>query len=193
MIERKLKQAGAALLEGDRRAHALFKPHVETLPVQALDRLGKLGDQPELRIISGALIVAGALFGNRRLARAGVRMLVAHEAATAAKGAVKTEIDRARPGVATTAKARKPSRGKSKAKALTSFPSGHSAGAIAVARAFSREYPEYGAAAIGTASLVAASQVPRCAHYPTDVVAGIVVGLAAETAVDLAWRAADLD
>lgn len=30
-------------------------------------------------------------------------------------------------------------------------------------------------------------QIPRCAHYPSDIIAGAVVGLAAEAIVDQVW------
>ena len=81
---------------------------------------------------------------------------------------------------------RKLKKGKRSQKAVTSFPSGHSAGSIATARAFSREFREY-SSPIGAAATVAAAQVPKCTHYITDVVAGLAVGLVAETVVDLAW------
>jgi hypothetical protein len=32
---------------------------------------------------------------------------------------------------------------------------------------------------------LALAQIPRCAHYPTDVAAGLAIGLAAEAAVDI--------
>ena len=190
------KQIGAAenyLIELDHRAHKAFQPHTETPRIKALDLFSKLGDQPELRSISGALIVAGIFGRNVRLVRAGARMLIAHEAATFLKDRCKTEIDRTRPRSAEDRKDKKLKKGKHTAKEKTSFPSGHSAGAIAAARAFSREFPEYGAAALGAAGVIAASQVPRCAHYPTDVAAGMAVGLAAEKAIDLAWGAFGMD
>ena len=80
--------------------------------------------------------------------------------------------------------------GRKRSKEETSFPSGHSAGAIAVARAFAREYPEYRAPALGAAGLIALAQIPRCAHYPSDVGAGLAVGVAAEAAVAALWPAA---
>ncbi|MBA2467528.1 MAG: hypothetical protein H0V46_07995, partial [Sphingomonas sp.] len=36
--------------------------------------------------------------------------------------------------------------------------------------------PEYGAPALGAAAGVAALQVPRVNHYPTDVAAGMLLG-----------------
>jgi membrane-associated phospholipid phosphatase len=183
-----LKIAGNGLLALDDRTHRFFQGYAGTWPVRALDVFSKLGDQPALRIISGSLVIAGTFAGNDRLVRAGARMLLAHEAATFAKDLVKTEVDRTRPRSARRRDEKKPRKGKHQSKEVTSFPSGHSAGVMAAARAFSREYPGHGAAALGTAALIAASQVPRCAHYPTDVAAGVAVGLTAEAATNAAQR-----
>ena len=125
----------------DDRAQGFFEPYTDSRPVQALDLLSKLGDQPELRLIAGGLLVAGTFVGRDRLVRAGARMIIAHEAATVAKALLKTEIDRTRPRSASNRKEKKPKKGSHTAKEKTSFPSGHSAGAIAAARAFSREFP----------------------------------------------------
>ena len=114
-------------------------------------------------------------------------MIIAHEAATFVKDMLKTEVDRTRPRSAGSRYEKKPKKGKHTSKELTSFPSGHSAGAIAAARAFSREFPGYGAAAVGVAAAIALLQIPRCAHYPTDVAAGVAIGLAAEAASNAMW------
>ncbi len=144
-------------------------------------------------MFSAAVIIGGMLFGKERMVRAGFRMLIAHEAATFAKDAIKVEVDRTRPRSAKSRDEKKIRKGNKTAKELTSFPSGHSAGAIAAARAFGREYPEYGAAALAAGAAVAASQIPRCAHYPTDVIAGAAVGLTSEAAVNAVWDGAGLD
>lgn len=193
MLRNTLEAAEDRLLELDHRTQELFAAYGDSAPVTALDLFSKVGDQPQLRVISSALLVAGVFAGSDRLVRAGARMIIAHEAATLAKDAIKTEIDRTRPRSANQGSELKPKPGDHQSKEMNSFPSGHSAGAIAVARAFSREFPEYGAAAMGAATLVAASQIPRCAHYPTDVAAGLAIGLAAEKAIDLAWDAAHME
>jgi membrane-associated phospholipid phosphatase len=69
-----------------------------------------------------------------------------------------------------------------------SFPSGHTAGSVAVARAVTRVFPQARTAAYGAAAAIALIQIPRGAHYPADVAAGTVVGVVAEAAVN---RAAD--
>lgn len=193
MTSKWIDTAARPLIDFDDRAHNYFGAYADSAPVRALDLLSKLGDQPELRIIAGGLIAAGTLAGSNRLVRAGARMIIAHEAATLVKNVVKTEIDRTRPRSATSRKQKTPKKGTHTAKEKTSFPSGHSAGAMAAARAFTREFPEYGAAALTTAALVAASQIVRCAHYPTDVAAGVAIGLAAEAATNAAWEAAEME
>ena len=55
-----------------------------------------------------------------------------------------------------------------------SFPSGHTAGAVPVARALARDYPEHAVMAYAVAGAAAVVQIPRCKHYPTDFAAGAV-------------------
>jgi membrane-associated phospholipid phosphatase len=183
-----LPEAADALLCADSKAAAALRPYRDSLPVRILEHVADLGDQPPMRILCGSVIAVGLVAGDRRLARAGLRMLAAHTLATLVKDAVKRQIDRTRPrSAAKPGKDARPRRGDSEAKEETSFPSGHSAGAAAVARAFARSYPEHAAPAYAAAAILALAQIPRCAHYPTDVGAGLAIGLAAEKAVDLAW------
>ena len=151
--------------------------------MKALGWVSEIGDQPQLRTVSAAMIGAG-LLGHPRLLRTGIRMLLAHELATAIKSAIKHRVDRTRPRSARSARHGEPRPGHSRAKEQSSFPSGHTAGATAVAQAFSREFPERALAARSGAALVGLAQVPRCAHYPTDVGVGAIIGLVAEAAVD---------
>lgn len=178
------------MLRADAKTVDAVSPHAETLPVRMLEHFAGLGDQPELRTLCGAVIAAGIVSGNGRLARAGLRMLAAHTVATWAKDFVKHRVDRTRPrSLGKAGKDHVPTAGRSTAKEETSFPSGHSAGAAAVARAFARDYPEHAAPALAAGGALALAQIPRCAHYPTDVGAGLAIGLAAEALVDLGARA----
>jgi PAP2 superfamily len=191
-VETKIDAVGERLLDLDDAARERLAIDDERL-LTALHMFSKLGDQPQLRVISGAVLAAGTLAGSDRLVRAGARMMLAHELATAAKDAIKSKVDRKRPRSAEDREDQKPRKGEHQSKKMSSFPSGHSAGAIAVARAFSREFPEYEPAAIGGALLIAASLIPRRSHYPTDIAAGLALGLTAEKAVDLLWNALDMD
>jgi membrane-associated phospholipid phosphatase len=83
-----------------------------------------------------------------------------------------------------------PEPGRDSSKEETSFPSGHSAGAAAVARAFARAYPERSIPAHAAGAALSLAQIPRCAHYPTDVGAGIGIGVIAEAVTNAAWESA---
>ena len=187
----KLDQAGEAIADADFEVTDALSEHRDSLAVQALCNFAKLGDQPELRLISAGLLAAGLLTGRARLSRAGMRMLVAHEIATAAKNFAKHRVDRTRPHSAGDSRQAKPSAGRKTAKKHTSFPSGHSAGAVAVAQAFARQFPEYRLPALAAAGLVAVGQIPKEAHYPTDVLAGTALGVASEAALAAIWPAKD--
>lgn len=184
----KLHDKAAAI---DAAAVEAVAPFRETVAGKALSAFSEIGDQPPMMAICGATIAAGLAGGNKRLALAGVRMLAAHFVATQAKNFVKQRVDRTRPRSRSGAHDHKPTKGRSKAKEETSFPSGHSAGAAAVAAAFARDYPQYRAAAYGVAGVVALTQIPRCAHYPSDVGVGVAIGVAAEAAVSVLLPSGD--
>lgn len=182
-------KAAKALLAADVAAAEAALPYQGSPAMEALGRFASLGDQPPLRTLCAATIAAGLAGGNRRLARAGLRMLVAHTLATLAKDFIKKRVDRTRPrSKSGEGKDHVPRPGRHTAKEVTSFPSGHSAGAAAVARAFARDYPELGAPAYAAGGALALAQIPRCAHYPTDVGAGLAIGLVAEAVVDIGFR-----
>jgi len=61
----------------------------------------------------------------------------------------------------------------------TSFPSGHSAAAFAFATAASAELPPLAPALLALAAAVAYSRVHTGVHYPSDVVAGVAIGIGA--------------
>lgn len=179
-------KASKALLAADQAAAEAALPYRGSPAMEALGRFAALGDQPPLRTLCAAVIAAGVAGGNARLARTGVRMLVAHTLATLAKDFVKERVDRTRPrSKGKKGKDHVPKPGRDSSKEETSFPSGHSAGAAAVAWAFARDYPEYAMPAYAAGSVLALAQIPRCAHYPTDVGAGLAIGVAAEAIVDI--------
>src|SRR3954449_821557 len=64
MFRKELEEAGERLVEFDDHAHKFFEPYVNSKPVRALDLFSKLGDQPELRLIAGGLLVAGTFANN---------------------------------------------------------------------------------------------------------------------------------
>ena len=182
-------KAERAVLAADEAAAEAALPYQGSVAMEALGRFASLGDQPPLRILCAATIAVGLFGGDRRLARTGLRMLAAHTLATFAKDFVKNRVDRTRPRSKSGAgKDHVPRSGRDTSKEETSFPSGHSAGAAAVACAFARDYPEHSAPALAAGGALARAQIPRCAHYPTDVGAGLAIGIAAEAVVDIALR-----
>lgn len=58
-----------------------------------------------------------------------------------------------------------------------SFPSGHTASSFAVAGVLAKYIKKYALEFFGLASLIAFSRLYLYVHYPTDVLAGIVLGL----------------
>jgi membrane-associated phospholipid phosphatase len=187
MKKKPLAKLRRTLMDADKATQEAVEPHEKSVAVRAMAWASELGDQPQMRILSGGLLALGLVRGDGRMARAGARMILSHMLATAAKNFVKHRVDRTRPRSTGNGKDHGIKPGRSRAKEETSFPSGHSAGAAAVARAFARDYPEHGGAALAGAGFIALAQIPRCAHYPTDVGAGLAIGLAAEKAVDLLW------
>ena len=152
--------------------------------VRALGTLSEIGDQPEMRVLCAGVIGAGLWRGDVKMVNAGVRMLVAHSLATVAKSAIKHRIDRTRPSVLVEEGRYTMAAGTSHEHDESSFPSGHTAGAFAVAGTFAKDYPEYRTPAYAAAALVAALQIPRCSHYPSDVGAGAVLGIATAALVN---------
>jgi hypothetical protein len=188
-MAKKRKKPTDKLMDLDKASHDAAKPWRETVPVRALSWYSELGDQPQMLTLSGGVLALGLLRGDSRMARAGTRMIAAHLLATAAKNFVKHRVDRTRPRSAEGEDGHKPKAGRTESKEETSFPSGHSAGALAVATAFAREYPEHRLASLGAGGLIALAQVPRCAHYPTDVGAGIAIGVTSEALIARIWPA----
>ncbi|MFE5191976.1 phosphatase PAP2 family protein [Streptomyces sp. NPDC056628] len=60
----------------------------------------------------------------------------------------------------------------------SSFPSGHTAAAVAFTAAIAPAWPAVGAACAVPAAMVAVERVQSGAHYPSDVAAGAAIGLA---------------
>jgi membrane-associated phospholipid phosphatase len=152
--------------------------------VRGLGNLSEVGDQPPLLALSGAVLAFGVLTRNRRATEAGARMIASLVLATLLKTGLKRLVARTRPNVLL-------EEGRYEIEPLGpddgswhSFPSGHSAGSVAVSCAVGRIYPEARPVAYTAAAAIALVQIPRGAHYPADVAAGALVGVAAEAAID---------
>lgn len=177
--------ADASTLEKMDVAVAKVVAPISRTPImRVLGVLSDVSDQPPMRILCAGVIGWGLYRGDRKLMRAGVRMIAAHSVATGMKTLVKHRVDRTRPTVLVEEGRYEMGRGDSREHEESSFPSGHTAGAVAVAAAVAHDYPAAGPAAYAVAAVVAVLQIPRCTHYPSDVGAGAVVGLVAAATVN---------
>lgn len=157
-----------------------LEPVFDEPAVEKITNVGKIADEPPLLVVSGALLAIGIFSKNPKLTRSAGSMILAHGLAIAIKNLGKNNIDRTRPSSTKNGKRYRMEPGSSTSKDLRSFPSGHSAGAMALARAFARHFPRYRNAAYATAGVLGAMQVARRAHFPSDVAAGLLVGAVAE-------------
>jgi membrane-associated phospholipid phosphatase len=167
---------------------AVARPLVKaarTLPVRALGAASDLSDQEPLYAATASFALTGLAMRDLRAFRAGGEMLAAHLLATALRGIVKQTVDRTRPIAAAERKHYEMGEGERFESDFNSFPSGHTAGAVAVALAARRHYPAAGPAALSIAAVTSATQVVRSKHFVTDVVAGAAIGWAAAALIGL--------
>lgn len=159
--------------------------------VRAAGAATELADQPPLIALSAATIVVGAVLRRPAVLRSGVRMLASHLVATGIKTALKNSVDRTRPSRALK-EGHSIGRGDgAEDTTLNSFPSGHTAGAVAVAQAVASESPAAAVPLQAAAAGVAALQPSRGQHYLSDVAAGALIGWLSERMTDAATRAVD--
>lgn len=163
-------------------------PFRNSTPARLLAGAGEFGDQPPLYAATGAVVVTGVVLNDWKMTRAGARMVSAHVTAIAIKNIVKTLIERTRPKVIDEKDDYQLRQGRRSNHDYTSFPSGHTASAVAVARALSRDYPAARPAALGAAAVIGAAQIGASRHYATDVAAGLAIGVIADAVVDLIFR-----
>lgn len=183
------KRAAKRLHRADRRvAHQAGKAK-DTPAMQVVATIAEVGDQPPLIAISGATLLFGLLTRRRDVTEAGARMLASHLLATAIKTVVKRSVDRTRPHSVDSGHHYRMRRGNSSSHHHSSFPSGHTAGAVAVARAATRVWSDATPLAAGFAGTIATLQLPIGKHYATDVAAGALIGLASEALVNAGAQA----
>jgi undecaprenyl-diphosphatase len=143
------------------RVRSAARPPVSDL----VGRFSSLGEHAALWLAAGTL---GALVDRPRRAR-WRRGVVVVGATYALNTAIKALVRRPRPVVeGLPALVATPTR--------LSFPSAHSSTSFAAARAYGRLVPA--APLYATAAAMAASRVYLGVHYPTDVAAGALLGLA---------------
>lgn len=160
--------------------------------IEAVGAASEIADQPPLIALTAATALAGLVLRRPKLLRAGLRMLASELVATGIKTRIKHRVDRTRPHKMIDEGRYVLEHAGSQANRdgpWSSFPSGHTAGAVAVSRALARDYPRLGVPAALAAGTIAAIQLPRRKHFPTDVIAGAAIGWLAETIVSMGLRA----
>jgi membrane-associated phospholipid phosphatase len=156
--------------------------------VKLLGQASEMADQPPMIALAVGTLAGGLLFRRPAVALAGLRMLAAHAVATGIKTGVKRAVDRTRPHVLSNEGEYLVRKGRRREPRYNSFPSGHTAGAVAAAEAVARTHPPAALPARLWAAAIAAIQVPRGAHYPSDVSVGAAIGLVADRVVRLAEK-----
>lgn len=179
----KTKKAAKAVAKADRKATRKAAEHRDEPLVKATGFLAEIADQPQLVATSIGTVVIGLIARRPEVIRGGIRMLAAHAAATFVKSAIKASVDRTRPAKAIEDGGGRFEPGHTHDHDQNSFPSGHTAGAVAVARAASRDISGVGAPAALITGAVAAAQPANGKHYLSDLVVGAAVGWIAEALV----------
>lgn len=147
--------------------------------IKMLGATSEMADQIPLAVICGAVMAAGLASGRPQVMQTGARMMAAHVLANVVKRRIKNRLRRTRPEEVVRKGDYAFELGESEGGHETSFPSGHTAGAVAVAAIVARDMPSLAVPALGIAALMSGVQVPRARHYPVDVAAGAALGLAA--------------
>ena len=169
-----------ALLQADRRAFSRVARTESAFIDQVVPRLTNGADHGLLWFgVAGVLAVTG-MQGRR----AAVRGLMSLSVASAvANGPAKWAVRRRRPSLTDVP----PLRQLSRQPRTTSFPSGHSASAAAFATGVLLESPARAVPVLAMAAGVAYGRVHIGVHYPSDVVAGVVLGAASAVVVKRVW------
>lgn len=172
------------LAEADIAVARRMKDYQGTPVVKAMKAVSELSDQPPLLVGTAGVMVAGLLRRDQALLRRGAHLYASVVLATVMKGMLKHTVSRTRPFLLFKRGQHETRLNGPDDKAWHSFPSGHAAGAAALARSATRCWPQARLPAYAAAAAMSMSRVPPGSHYPSDVVAGVLVGIAAAAIVD---------
>jgi membrane-associated phospholipid phosphatase len=142
-------------------------PHLDV----AMRRVSNAANYSRLSIAAAGLLATAGGARGRRAARSGLTAVVATSAFV---NLVVKPLGRRRRPERTEQETE--SERAVRMPASRSFPSGHTAAAVAFASGVSRVWPAVGAPLQVLAALVGYSRVHTGVHYPGDVVAGAVIG-----------------
>lgn len=161
--------------------------HREDPAVEALGTFSEIADQIPLSLVCGSVILGGMLSNRLELTQTGLRMMTAHVLANSVKRLIKNRVRRTRPHVMIEEQTYRFEPGNSQGGHESSFPSGHTAGAVSVAVIVAHDAPTLATPAYLAAALIGGIQVPRAKHYLSDVAAGAALGLLAGKATLALW------
>lgn len=186
-----LRKAARKAARADRKVTHRAATQRDHPVVRALGMLSEAADQPPLLLLGMGTIVLGAVLRQPVMLRTGIRMFASEAVATGLKSIVKRSIDRTRPEKAMRTGRHRFRPGHSEDHDESSFPSGHTAGSVAVAGALMQDLPAAAIPAYAAAGSVAAVQLPRGKHYLLDTLAGAAIGVIAERSVSAVLRVAE--
>jgi len=156
--------------------------------VHSFVKVGTLGDQGPLYAAGLGVMLVGLVGRRARLVRAGVSVFCAVGVAHAAKTAVKKLIKRTRPHKLMEQGRYVSGAGGSEEKPEQSFPSGHMAATVAAARALSDSFPGSTPWTTAASGVIALARLAKGAHWPADIIAGILIGHVSEKVSGAALR-----
>ncbi|WP_134726547.1 phosphatase PAP2 family protein [Paracoccus luteus] len=157
--------------------------------VQAMGAASEISDQPPAYALSALALATGLALRHAPLAEGGARALASVWVATRIKAAIKSRVVRTRPAKLLDEGEYRTGVDGPDEHDYNSFPSGHTADAVAGARAVARVAPGAALPLAAGALVIGLIQVPRAKHHLADVVAGAAVGWLAEAGVNAAFRA----
>ncbi|MCC9137863.1 phosphatase PAP2 family protein [Pontibacter silvestris] len=150
-----------------------------------------LGHVTYLAPVAGAATIGGILAKDPKLEKAGLLSLGSMLAGSLVTNALKSSVNRHRPMITTQNHFYG---GPDKEWNYTSFPSGHTTVAFAVATSVATVYKDHKfvpPVAYGVATLVGLSRIHDNAHWATDVMAGAAVGFLTAKGLNKLYDAAE--
>ncbi|WP_256986842.1 phosphatase PAP2 family protein [Streptomyces sp. BR123] len=165
-----------SLRSGDHRLTKRMAAWDSVLARQLLPPLEEAAEHTKLWWAAAVIMATGGGGQGRKAAAAGVTAMAVAELLS--NGVAKQLVERRRPPKEWVPHDKVEDRPDS-----SSFPSGHTAAAVAFTAAIAPSCPWAGAACAVPMALVAIERVHSGAHYPSDVAAGAAIGLAAAALV----------
>ncbi|MGW6290509.1 phosphatase PAP2 family protein [Streptomyces sp. NPDC055107] len=169
------------LRDGDRRLTRWMAAWDSGWARRGLPPVEGAAERTKLWWAAAVVMAAGGGWRGRKAAVAGIASMAVAELLS--NGVVKQLVERRRPP-----KEWIPHDDVEDRPDSSSFPSGHTAAAVAFTAAVAPSWPWAGAACAVPAALVAVERVHSGAHYPSDVAAGAAIGLTTAALVRAAPR-----